>query len=55
MAGHRVVFCAPYYPVDGAIEYIFNVIQCALRIQLREIVTTEDFIEKLRHIIPATG
>jgi len=31
-AGHRIVFRAPYYPVDGAIEYIFNVIQCALRI-----------------------
>ena len=25
--GHRVVFRAPYYPVDGAIEYVINSIQ----------------------------
>ena len=25
-AGHRFVFHAPYYPVDGPIEYLFNVI-----------------------------
>ena len=25
-AGHRIVFRAPYYPVDG-IEYVFNTIQ----------------------------
>ena len=25
-AGHRFAFCAPYYPVDGPIEYLFNVI-----------------------------
>ena len=24
MAGHRYVFCAPYWPVDGAVEYVFN-------------------------------
>ena len=26
-AGHRIVFCAPYYPVDGPIEYVFNTVQ----------------------------
>lgn len=31
-AGHRIVFRAPYYPVDGPIEYVFNTVQCLLRI-----------------------
>ncbi|KAL7525153.1 LOW QUALITY PROTEIN: hypothetical protein ACHAXR_000880, partial [Thalassiosira sp. AJA248-18] len=26
-AGHRLVFRAPYYPIDGPIEYVFNPIQ----------------------------
>ena len=26
-SGHRILFRAPYYPVDGPIEYIFNTIQ----------------------------
>lgn len=32
-AGHRLVFRAPYYPVDGPIEYVFNTIQGILRIR----------------------
>ena len=50
-AGHRIVFRAPYHPVDGAIEYIFNIIQCALCIRMREIIDTNDFIRHLRQII----
>jgi hypothetical protein len=50
-AGHRIVFRAPYHPVDGAIEYIFNIIQCALCMRMRDIKTTDDFIQQLRHII----
>ena len=50
-AGHQIVYRAPYYPVDGAIEYIFNAIQCTLRIDLQEIQTTEDFTNCLRKII----
>jgi hypothetical protein len=45
------VFRAPYYPVDGAIEYIFNVIECALCIRLRDIHTTAEYIDNLREII----
>jgi hypothetical protein len=26
-AGHCIVYHAPYYPVDGPIEYVFNTIQ----------------------------
>ena len=50
-AGHRLIFRAPYYPVDGAIEYIFNVIECALCIRLREIFNTADYIQNLSQII----
>ena len=50
-AGHRIVYRAPYYPVDGAIEYVFNAIQCTLRINLREISDTDDFTNHLRLII----
>lgn len=28
-AGHRGVFCAPYWSCDGAIEYVFNTIHVA--------------------------
>ena len=50
-AGHQIVFRAPYHPVDGTIEYIFNVIQCALRIQLHVIHDNDDFARELTNII----
>ena len=31
-AGYRLVFRAPYYPIDGPIEYVFNTIQGILRL-----------------------
>ena len=34
VAGHRIVFRALYYPVDGPIEYVFNTIQGTLRINM---------------------
>ena len=37
MSGHRFCFRAPYYPVDGAIEYVFNTIQRDLEVKLPEI------------------
>ena len=35
--GHGVVFRAPYYAVDGPIEYVFNTLQALLRSRLYEI------------------
>jgi hypothetical protein len=35
--GHRYVFRAPYYPVDGPIEYVFNTIEQALRVRVHRI------------------
>lgn len=36
-AGHRVMFRAPYYPVDGPIEYFFNTIQGTLTLSMYNI------------------
>lgn len=33
-AGHRLAFRAPYYPIDGPIEYVFNTVQGTLRINM---------------------
>ena len=33
-AGHRVVFRAPYHPVDGPIEYYLNHVQNDLRLSM---------------------
>ena len=30
--GHRICFRAPYWPVDGAVEYVFNTVQHDLTI-----------------------
>jgi transposase len=36
-AGHRIVYRAPYYPVDGPIEYVFNTIQQELAYRMHYI------------------
>jgi transposase len=43
-AGHGVVYRAPYYAVDGAIEYVFNTLQALLRNRLYQIRTLEDLV-----------
>ncbi len=47
MAGHRYVFCAPYWPVDGAIEYVFNAIQSKLRIFFNHLETMDDLRNRM--------
>ena len=42
--GHGVVFRAPYWPVDGPIEFVFNTIQTLVRAKLYEIRTGEDLV-----------
>ena len=49
--GHRLAFRAPYYAVDGPIEYVFNTIQCLLRVHMRDIVTQLDLQTKLEEVI----
>jgi hypothetical protein len=41
-SGHRYEFSAPYWPVDGAVEYVFNAIQSKLRIYFNCLETMED-------------
>ena len=50
-AGHRIVFRAPYYPVDGPIEYVFNTIQATLRINNRLIVDGPSLIDELLNAV----
>ena len=50
-AGHRLAFRAPYYPVDGPIEYVFNTIQCALRINNHLISDGQSLIDEMRNAI----
>jgi transposase len=49
--GHNVVFRAPYYPVDGPIEYVFNTLQCTLSHRMFEIDNYQDLNNHLRAII----
>ena len=42
--GHGVVFFAPYWPVDGAITFIFNTIQTLVRGRMYEIRTSNDLV-----------
>ena len=48
-AGHRLAFRAPYYSVDGPIEYVFNTIQCALRINNHLISDGSSLIDEMRN------
>ena len=40
--GHRLVFRAPYYAVDGAIEYVFNTIHTGLLSYYNKISTMDE-------------
>ena len=41
-SGHRYVFRAPYWPFDGAVEYVFNSIQLKLKIYFNWLETMND-------------
>jgi hypothetical protein len=36
-AGHRIAFRAPYYPIDGPIEFVFNTVQTYLAINMHQV------------------
>ena len=55
-AGHRIVFRAPYYPVDGPIEYVFNTIQGVLRVRnylISDAATLQNEIDHAIATIPS--
>ena len=45
--GHRYLFRAPYYPVDGPVEYVFDYIENSLRIEMHNIYTIQDVRDKI--------
>jgi hypothetical protein len=52
-AGHRLAFRAPYYPVDGPIEYVFNTIECSLQNQVFSIDNLDDVTVAVTNTIRA--
>jgi len=49
--GHRLVLRAPYYPVDGPIEFVFNTIQGMLRLNMGRITCENTLIQELQFAI----
>ena len=49
--GHGVVYRAPYWPVDGAIEFIFNTLQTLMRSRSYLITTDNDLIAAIYECI----
>ena len=50
-AGYRVVFRAPYWSCDGAIEYVFSTIHVKLQMCETNVSTVDDLILELDDII----
>ena len=55
MAGHRLVFRAPYYPIDGPIEYVFNTIQGTLCINNANIFDGPSLVNEVLSTIADTN
>ena len=53
--GHGIVFRAPYWSCDGAIEYVFNTIQTHLQMQNRPVSTTAALENEINRIIGSMG
>ena len=49
--GHRVVFRAPYWSCDGAIEYLFNTLQTRLQMEIDGVYTVFCLVNKINLII----
>ena len=48
---HRVIFWAPYWSCDGAIEYIFNTIQTKLQMDVYGVDTVFNMVNKIHTIV----
>ena len=49
--GHCVVYCAPYWSCDGAIEYVFNTLQTNLQVDVNGVGTVYQLVNKINTII----
>ena len=52
--GYEFCFCAPYYLVDSAIEYVFNTIEHDLMIKLLDIINGEDLRNEVLNTVSLT-
>ena len=50
-AGHRIVFRAPYWSCDGAIEYVFNTIHTKLQMDDLGVTDINDLMTKIDDIV----
>ena len=50
-AGHRILFRAPYYAVDGPIEYLFDTLQQGLTRALYRVTNGQQLIQELLALI----
>lgn len=50
-AGNRIVPRAPYYPIDGPIEFVFNQIESQLKLQLPTIHNEADLVSAIHNIV----
>jgi hypothetical protein len=50
-AGHLYVFRAPYWPTDGAVEYVFNTVQTRLKVHLNKLTTMEELRNRVNLIV----
>jgi len=48
--GHKYIFRAPYWAVDGAVEYVFNTMHTLLLMHYNELSTIDDLKNKLNQI-----
>ncbi len=49
--GHGVVFRAPYWAVDGSIEFVFNTVQTLMRTKLPEINNDNDLLIAIQQTV----
>ncbi len=48
---HHVVFCAPYWTCNGAIEHVFNMLQPGLQMDVNGVDNKFDLVNKINSII----
>ena len=49
--GHRILFRAPYWSCDGAIEYVFNTIQTKLKMDPEGVDNIHGLVNKINGIV----
>ena len=49
--GHQIVYRAPYWSCDGAIEYVFNTIQTKLQMDPKAVDSIHRLVNKMNGIV----